>query len=50
MNYDEHVECLKECMFASAVYVNDYASEHVLCFKHFSFMYVQPHGVVFWDG
>ena len=31
MNDDEHVECLNECMFASAVYVNDYASYHVLC-------------------
>ena len=24
--YDEHVACLNECMFASAMYMKDYAS------------------------
>ena len=32
---------------ASVVYVNDYASWHVLCFKHF--MYVHVHGASFLD-
>ena len=26
MNYDEHVVCLNECMFAFAMYMKDYAS------------------------
>ena len=31
--YDEHVVCLNERMFASAMYMKDYASQYVLCFK-----------------
>ena len=42
---------MPECMFASAVYVNDYASQHVLCFKNFIqyFMYIRDHGASLLD-
>ena len=33
--YDEHVVCLNECIFASTMYMKDYASYYVLCFKLF---------------
>ena len=33
--YNEHVAFLIECMFASAMYMKDYASQYVLCFKNF---------------
>ena len=45
----EHVVCLNECMFASAVYMKGYASYYVLCiiflFQHY--MHVHVHGAVF---
>ena len=44
MNDDEHVECLNERMFSSAVYVKDYASLVRFIFKHFGFMYLHVHG------
>ena len=33
--YDEHLVCLNEWMFAFAMYMKDYAFEYVLCFKLF---------------
>ena len=41
---------LNECTFASAVYVNDYASQHVLCSSISIFIYVHVHGAVSPDG
>ena len=47
MNDYEHVECLNECMFASTVYVKDYASLVRFMFKNFGFMYLHVHGASF---
>ena len=33
--YDEHVVCLNECMFSFAMYMKDFTSYYVLCFKFY---------------
>ena len=48
--YDEHVACLNEHMFVSAMYMKGYASSYVLRLKFLSFqhnMHVHVHGAIF---
>ena len=51
-DYDEHVECLYDCMLLLLCMINNYVSLYVLlqciCFQYF--MNAHVHGAVFPDG
>ena len=46
--YDEHVVCLNERMFSSAMYMKDYESQYVLCLSFLiqQYMHVHLHGAI----